>query len=348
MNYSKTIFGIEIEEVTQSKLESFFLEEQQESDVFELKSFYVKGQNNFKEKEKGILKTICGFLNSSGGLLIWGAPIGTKKEGQKEKIFIGELSPVTVKIEKDSFIAKIANKIIPLPQGVRFREIKIGKDKFVYLIEAQESNTKPHQFDNRYFMRLDGQTNIAPHHYIDALFKKISYPNLGGYLKFENLQLNKDTIFLSFFLSFIVIIFNHTPFQNEENVSIRVTSFDGKFVNYLNQKPNVKEEYHYDGFQAFYPDFIKISYYGMPTQHRFKVKLDVDRIRKNKNHFSFLLHFGEKKAPIKVSEYKLIFNGEATEDANSLILERTENELMFDVGKGTLNEREKVEEFLKR
>ena len=56
-------------------------------------------------------------------------------------------------------------------------------------------------------MRMDGQSRPAPHHYVEALFKQIKYPNLEGYIKFDELTLDDGTYYLN--ISFIV--FNYFP-----------------------------------------------------------------------------------------------------------------------------------------
>ena len=103
-------------------IESYFQKEKEESDKIEFKSF-VDDMNRISEKESTIIKSICAFLNSEGGIIIWGAPIGRKVEGKKEKVFSGELSPVERLYEKDEFINKITNLITPQPTGVQFHRI---------------------------------------------------------------------------------------------------------------------------------------------------------------------------------------------------------------------------------
>ena len=57
-------------------IETFFFEEKVESDKIEFKGYAenIQGKNNpnHTEKENDVLRTICGMLNSEGGIIIWG------------------------------------------------------------------------------------------------------------------------------------------------------------------------------------------------------------------------------------------------------------------------------------
>lgn len=186
--YAEQHFGKPLTDITPTDLTHFFATEHEESDTVEFKSYYEKGQNNHKHKEDAVLKTICGFLNSSGGLLVWGAPEGHTPTGRQTKVFTGALSPVAKLIEKDTFISRVANAIVPLSNLVKMQRVEINTGEYVYVFDVEQSVHKPHQFDNRYWVRLDGQTNVAPHYLIDALFKQIRYANLGGYVRLGDMS----------------------------------------------------------------------------------------------------------------------------------------------------------------
>lgn len=90
MIYTENYFDKKrIEDIAYDDLVSYFAIEREESDKIEYKSFVIDDGESLKQKEKGIIKSITGFLNSDGGLLIWGAPVGQKVEGKKEKVFTG-------------------------------------------------------------------------------------------------------------------------------------------------------------------------------------------------------------------------------------------------------------------
>ena len=114
MDICKIVFGKSIDDLSYKDIENYFNEEKSESDQVEYKSINEKAdsQPSFQK----LAETVCGFLNSNGGVLVWGAPRGIKKEKRNEKIFVGPLTPSFSLIEKDKFINKISNLITPIPK----------------------------------------------------------------------------------------------------------------------------------------------------------------------------------------------------------------------------------------
>ena len=133
-------------------------------------------------------------------------------------------------------------------------------DRAIVIFEIQKSNYAPHQTSNTYYMRLDGQSKPAPHHYVEALFKQIRYPEIGGYIKFESLEKRGSR----FFLKIKVIIINHSSLQNEEDISFTFTCNNGRF--YIpgrtdisrNVNPTLKENSRH----MHYENFVSILHYG--------------------------------------------------------------------------------------
>jgi hypothetical protein len=216
-SYTSLNFGKPLTNITSVDLIHYFSNEREESDTIEFKSYVERNQNNHANKEAAVLKTVCAFLNSSGGMLIWGAPMGHTPDGRQTKVFTGTLSPVTRLIEKDTFISRIANSIIPLSNLVKMHRVEVEAGSYVYVIDVEQSIHKPHQFDNRYWVRLDGQTGTAPHYLIDALFKQIRYPNLGGYIKFNKCSLAAYNILD---LDLTIVVVNHSRDQNEYDIPV--------------------------------------------------------------------------------------------------------------------------------
>jgi hypothetical protein len=181
--YSQLFFNKPIGQVELKDVQDFFAEAKVETDTLEFKSFGGNEKGGLDQKYAALFRTISGFLNSNGGLLIWGAPKDEelrRNDGLKEKLFKGELSPVPLQIEKDAFIVKAVTSISPSPQGISFHSIPMENNAWIYLIEVLPSQYPPHQYDGRYYMRLDGHNRIAPHHYIEALMKQIRMPNVTG------------------------------------------------------------------------------------------------------------------------------------------------------------------------
>jgi predicted HTH transcriptional regulator len=185
MSLIKTLLNKELDNLVYQDIIDFFINEQEESDIIEFKSYSVQ-YGNFNKNLEGIIRAVCAFLNSAGGIIIWGAPNGETFGNTSKLVFKGELSPVQELKDKDWIINKISDSIIPLPIGINTKILQDGSN-YLYIFEIQPSNYKPHQYKNTYFARLDGQTKPAPHYLIEALFKQIKFPNIEGYLKFEKI-----------------------------------------------------------------------------------------------------------------------------------------------------------------
>jgi hypothetical protein len=324
MSYSKNYFDKEnITDITYQDVVNYFTIEREESDKIEYKSFVVNEKG--KEITNGVLKTICAFLNSEGGLLIWGAPIGQQVEGKKEKIFIGNLSPVEHLYEKDQFISKISDSISPTPKGILFHRIEKDK-KFIYIFEVPKSEYSPHQFGDKFYMRIDGQTKTAPYHYIEALFKKISYPNLQGFLKLEGWHLDNSI----YYLTVSPYIFNFSKLQNDYNLSFRLLSDSGIFADYFptgRQDPNVK--FANNGHEKNRLNIKDVIYYGEPVHDRSTFKFEPKTLVANNWEVEVVLTFGAKYSPMKMCYYKLRLPTTSNpKDLQSCIIEKKENQSM--------------------
>jgi hypothetical protein len=341
MSFISNYFGKEMDRLSYQDVVDFFSTEKEESDKIEFKSYVAGGDE--KDKENGVIRSICGFLNSSGGLIIWGAPIGQTLPGRTEKSFVGALSPLSRRIEKDYFINRLTDLITPAPNGITFTRLENG-GQYVDIIDVEQSNYSPHQFRNTYYMRIDGQTKPAPHHYIEALFKKITYPHLKGFIKIE--EINNDG--RSFFLRVSFIIFNMSKLQNEHNLFLRAVVTRGVIFNRSSTNP---DEYGMAGHE-----FIKIRengtvYYNQPYRYTEWLKIDPTELNRHNSEFDLWLYFGGKDSPLKLSMYKisLDFTVPNPQNLNALIVKMEENKPFFeysdDLGK---TEEERLNEVLGR
>jgi hypothetical protein len=223
-----SIFGKSIHSLTKDDISTFFKTEKRETDVIEFKSYVdeekpgTNKRDRDKEKLKDIIRTVCGFLNSDGGILIWGAPKGQKKSGS-ELIYKGELTHVKFKLEPDQFINIISSEISPTPLRILFQPIALGIDTFCYVFQVSKSEFAPHQYKGTYFMRMDGSTRPAPHHYIEALIKKISFPKIEGTISFGQMQTYNETAGVPM----VVTIHNMSKYQHEKNIQFMLVSVGG-------------------------------------------------------------------------------------------------------------------------
>ena len=325
MDYIQISFGKTLDELTYQDVEDFFIEEKEESIRLEFKSYSDKDKDS--NKLDGIIRGLCALLNSEGGILIWGAPEGQAVKGKKEKIFKGALSPVPKpkQIEKDQLINKISDTISPLPTGVSVKILTQDSDKFVYVFEVQTSNYRPHQYKHIYYARLDGQTKPAPHYLVEALMKRVTYPNIEGYLKIVKWFSQGD----SHIIDIQVIICNFSELQNEENVLLDTTVGPGVFHNWSYKQPY--RRYIQNGHRLRDTDFAKIIHYGVPVICSERIIIDDDELWKCDQKINIIILFGGKYSPMKSSEYVLdISKGAPNLDYNNLIDSKEENIIMAD------------------
>lgn len=344
-NHREKISDIIYEDVLE-----YFVDEKPESDKIEYKSFVDdENEKNKNLKDQKILKSICGFLNSEGGLIIWGAPKGLidpLKNGKK--IFQGNLSMVELSYDKDSFINKVTDSITPAPKGILFHKIEKNK-KFVYIIEIPKSEYSPHQFKDIYYMRLDGQTRPAPHHYIEALMRKIRFPNLVGYIKIENYRLvtpDKSE------LSICVCIYNLSKLQNDYNLSYRLLCSNGKFrgwddVFLLNTNKEIRITDQGRIKEAFAQK--EVIHYGEPLLFNSQIEFDRNELYSNGYESEIILFFGAKYSPMRASSYKIKLGPIIPENPQNCIKEAKENQYMYEIKeqKG-ISDRQAISAFLGR
>lgn len=301
--FAQAQFGKLLDQITADDLRTYFSTERDESLTLEFKSFYQR-ENDVKHKENGVLRTICGFLNATGGLVIWGAPIGSKNpEGQK--VFTGQLSPVEKLYSKDDFISKVSNRIILLAAGLQFHSVEVEDGKFVYLIDVPESTTKPHQFDNIYYIRLDGQTKPAPHYLVDAMFKQVKRPELEGYMriiswKFE-IGLGQQPN--NYQLQIEILIVNTSPTVNDTSVYFYLMGKHGTFLSSLGEISRDP-----DGHVINFENIAPIVSFSMPVKRTLLYEVSAEAIYRSEDQADhIMLGFGGTNSATKLSKYTIRF-----------------------------------------
>lgn len=236
-------------------------------------------------------------------------------------------------------ISKISDSITPLPVNVNVQTIENGGN-YLYIFEVQKSNYSPHQFKNIYYARLDGQTKPAPHYLIDALFKKVSYPNIEGFINLDRFG-NADNG--NVFLEISIIIINFSELQNEQDISYRLICGQAVFAGSLN--PRTSQYYSLQGHQYNNRNHIEILHFGAPEMNSQKLIFNLENLADKHNYeMDLVLFFGGKKSPLKFSEYKLNFgNGSiSAENPVHLITNIEENVLASEKQKALGTTRENL------
>lgn len=334
MNISEKILGKPLRDLTYQDIVAFFQTPREENDLLEFKSFNPNG--DLQPKLKQIYKSVCAFSNSAGGLLIWGAPEGVKHPGKSEKTFRGALTPIDPSLEKDNVVSRISSNLVPFANSFNVQLLEDSSGNKICIVEIETSNYAPHQFENIYHMRIDGQSVPAPHHYIEALFKRISYPNIEGYLKFgqitsAEIPQNNVTNRTIYRMNVTVMIWNFSSLQNEENLYFTLHS-DVALVEDYRIKSVQQKIYPPNGKGISIPDAISVLSLGMPYVFSETFNIDPHKANEKRNIITFTLLFGGKKSPSKISKYKIdTTRFPQNPDTNRLITEKIENQLNYEV-----------------
>lgn len=289
MKYSHITFGKDLYDLVYDDIVQFFDTEKEENLNVEFKSYPAQGNHN--DKENAVLKAVCGLLNSEGGIVIWGAPVETKDTNGNTSA-IGALTPFTTTLDRDRVINKISSLIISLPIGIRVQKLVAPNGDSIFVIEVEKSNQKPHQYGNIYYIRLDGQTRIAPHYLIQAMMMSVDFPVLKGHLRLKNVELISGGLNLSF----KKIIFNASKFNNEINAFFKIVTPNTIVVGD-------------DSFDGQFSNTFDIFNHGSPIASDFNVIVSTNYLVQNNNNFDIALSFGGQKSPSKISVYQYTFHG---------------------------------------
>lgn len=214
MSYSQYFFGKKLHEITEQDLLKYFAEPKEETDQIEFKSG-IDPLTKKRTKLDVILKSITAFLNSSGGLLIWGAPHDTINQDRKE--YSGALVPLS-DFDRDKIIGgSIANTIEPLPSGIRTHPVGVNGG-IVVIFDIPSSDYKPHRFKHVFYMRMDGSTHKAPYHFVEALFKRVNYAETRGFVEITPTEYHTSRGINKVAMDLKVIISNESLFRNDQDV----------------------------------------------------------------------------------------------------------------------------------
>jgi hypothetical protein len=320
---SDLLFKKQLTDMTLADINIYFSQEQIESNILEFKSFNSLDKSEFKNKENGVLRTVCAFLNSEGGIIIWGAPAGKtieNSDGSKHKVFQGELSPVDQNLQKDSFMSRIANNLSPSPNGILFHSINIEEGKWLYIIEVPKSIYPPHQFQNIYFMRMDGHSRAAPHHYIEALMKQVKIPDVVGFLdtQYQSLATRNHGV-----IPFVLSINNFSRYIVAFKISYTLILSYGDFF-YKNEEITINQQGRVDS-DVF---AVESLHYNKPFVKDFFIVLP--ELWQRKEELSLTLIWYGDNSPIKFSQYSYeYFGSESSPTPQLKLIKKKENQFSF-------------------
>ncbi len=335
MGLAQQLLGQDLNEVTLESITAYFHDPRTESEVIEFKSYAVHGQNNHNEKQKAILKSICGMLNTEGGVIVWGAPVEQTDPETNLHYCQGILSPISQVIVHDHLMSRIIQSIHPLPKGIRLKVLPGEAGTCVCILEVEKSSYPIHRFDDRYWIRLDGQTVVAPHHFVEAIIKQVRYPTIEAYITLVSYSLEPWTLHgLGFthgvnyhWIGIRHVIFNWSGLINEEDVTFTVVSEKGRFVGYGHPGAT---NYRHNG-RMYRPNNVHpILYYGEPLTETYFLLVDPDELE-GSTTFDVFIMVGGKKSPLKRSEYKIHLHQISPENPENGLEVIVENRLVADM-----------------
>ena len=325
-DYCENLLGKSIDLLQYDDLENFFKEDRKETTNLEFKSYHPKNEQPKNEFKNTVLKPISAMLNSEGGIIIWGAPKKNNKDGVES--YIGDLTPLNDKIEEETLNSIVADNINPMPTGFKIR-VKEKNEKYLYVIQIEQSEYAPHQLKGTYYAKLDGITKPAPHYLVDALVKKQSQVKLLSFINSnENFYYN-DTDKIK--IPFDIVIGNLSKSRNAHNVFFKLFINIGK-VNI--EKINLKK---YDPALKKYEIEKKRLSYGIPILDYFDVIIDKrDLLLLKRKKLEIRSYLVSDESYVIYSEYQINFKfdslGEKLEDTKTQTVK--ENEKVVDMLEG--------------
>lgn len=308
MDYVQQILGKPLRLLDYQDIFNYFQTDRTENDFLEFKS--CPQGTRLQTLWDGILRTSCAFLNTSGGVVIWGSPmeqtLPNPITGKKERHCLGSLTTIDPGLTKDSIVAKISSSMTPLAGGIQVEILEDPTGNRICVIEIKPSNYAPHQTGNIYHMRLDGQTVAAPHAYVEALIKRVTYPNLEGHLKFYTPSLiHRNAQWPDHYVMNVEVwILNFSPMENEENLFFSISSNHAKPLDrWIRAWTEIRLNSLLDELVG--TDVMPVLMNGHPYTKTIAFEIDAKIDVENGTHFNFILKFGGKKSPLKFSRYSL-------------------------------------------
>lgn len=327
MSLIEILFKKSIKELEFKDIQEYFTNDKHEANNIEFKSYDPKRNGGFKEAYDAVVKAICAFLNTDGGIVIWGAPKGIKRGDDIEKSYFLPLKPVPHKIEDDQFIDKISGRISPLCKGVSFQRINGGKydqdkDTFIYVIEVKQSEFPPHQFDGTYYMRSEASTRIQPHQFVEAQMKRISIPNVQTHVVFgKPLPVSSNIL-----IPFSILISNESYYIHEKNLKFRILTKGCETIQDINSR-----RFEFKPSSDTLIDAADILLCGMPVYERFCLATN-EKFLNAQDHSIYvaIFIFGEF-TPVRICEYNFKVTYAYGDPSSAKLIEagKTENEFLF-------------------
>ncbi|MFB0514820.1 MAG: helix-turn-helix domain-containing protein [Candidatus Bathyarchaeia archaeon] len=163
VNPSQLRFGKEIEKLQISDIVSLIQNKIDESQNLE----YKEPSLDLNKDCNNLAETISGFLNTSGGILVYG--VSERREGDHRY-------PTGIKwcnTAKERLENLMKSKIQPWEEKIKIHRIekKESEQDGIFVMEVPKSNNPPHMYNYRYYQRLNFQTQPMTHQNVLRAFQ---------------------------------------------------------------------------------------------------------------------------------------------------------------------------------
>lgn len=158
-----------------NEIERFIQDGQEENSFIEFKTVVHPNYNdkNREDDKKNISKTISGFANSNGGLVIWGIKA---KENDKKQDIATEKSPIKELTRFLNTLNRLEGQAtIPIVTGIIHRKIEVSEDFGFIVTYIPPSEFAPHKanFGDKQYYKRSGDSFYACEHYdIKDMFQR--------------------------------------------------------------------------------------------------------------------------------------------------------------------------------
>lgn len=270
---TKNIFGKNLESLTIEDIKRLIKNEKEENQYIEYKSPEI-----LRSPEK-LSKTISGFLNADGGILIIGIeekPRGKDSSTINQKIYPTDLMPIkNYSLERVEQLI-LDNIFCSTRPMIKIHNIKFNKGS-VFVIEIPQGDNPPYQAkDGRYYRRINVINWPMLHYEIRDLFGKRKKPLLRLLISIEKVEKeNSNTIFT--LRLYIVNKGNSIAKYTRLSASfhnVEILSTEGHFqrLDNLRKLPSIQfDELH----GVFYPTFSREANIGAIKTNIGAIKLKI-------------------------------------------------------------------------
>lgn len=163
VNPSQLRFGKELEKLQINDILVLIQNKIDESQNLE----YKEPSENLDKDCNSLAETISGFLNTDGGILLYG--VSEKREGaHRYPTGIEWCSTAKERLEN-----LLKSRIQPWEEKIKIRRIasKEKEQGGIFVIEIPKSNNPPHMYNYRYYQRLNFQTQPMSHQNVLRAFQ---------------------------------------------------------------------------------------------------------------------------------------------------------------------------------